>query len=52
MVRKGSTTTKVGREAKTGRFVPIKETKRRKSASIVQTIRRKGSAKHAASRRS
>lgn len=41
MARKKSTTIKVGRDAKTGRFVPVKEAKRRKSTAIVQTIRRK-----------
>ena len=41
MARKRSTTTKVRRDAKTGRFIPVKEAKRRKSTAIVQTIRRK-----------
>lgn len=45
MERKRSTTTKVGRDAKTGRFIPVKEAKRRKSTEIVQTIKRKGTAK-------
>ncbi len=45
MARKRSTTTKVGRDAKTGRFIPVKEAKRRKSTAIVQTIKRKGTAK-------
>jgi hypothetical protein len=41
MARKRSTTIKVGRDAKTGRFIPVKEAKRRKSTAIIQTIRRK-----------
>ncbi len=45
MARKRSTTIKVGRDAKTGRFIPVKEAKRRKSTAIIQTIRRKGKAK-------
>ena len=45
MARKRAVTTKVGRDAKTGRFIPIKEAKRRKSTAIVQTIKRKGTAK-------
>ena len=45
MARKRTTTTKVGRDAKTGRFIPVKEAKRRKSTTIVETIKRKGTAK-------
>ncbi|MDE0468146.1 MAG: hypothetical protein OYL97_13925 [Candidatus Poribacteria bacterium] len=45
MARKRATTTKVGRDAKTGRFIPVKEAKRRKSTTIVETIKRKGTAK-------
>lgn len=45
MARKRVTTTKVGRDAKTGRFIPVKEAKRRKSTTIVETIKRKGTAK-------
>lgn len=51
MARKRSTTTKVGRDAKTGRFIPIKEAKRRKSTAVVEMIKRSGKAKYAASRR-
>ena len=50
MARKRAVTTKVGRDAKTGRFVPVKEAKRRKSTVIVETIKRSGKAKYAASR--
>ena len=45
MARKRTTTVKVGRDAKTGRFIPVKAAKRRKSTAIVQTIKRKGKAK-------
>jgi hypothetical protein len=41
MARKKRTTIKVGRDAKTGRFVPVKEARRRKSTAIVETIKRK-----------
>ena len=51
MARKRAVTTRVGRDAKTGRFIPIKEAKRRKSTTVVETIKRRGTAKHAASRR-
>ena len=50
MARKRAVTTRVGRDAKTGRFIPIKEAKRRKSTTVVETIKRSGKAKHAASR--
>ncbi len=45
MARKRATTTKVRRDAKTGRFIPVKEAKRCKSTAIVETIKRKGKAK-------
>lgn len=45
MARKRSTTTKVGRDAKTGRFIPVKEAKRRESTTVVETIKQKGTAK-------
>ena len=32
---------KVGRDAKTGRFIPIKEAKRRPSTTVVETIKTK-----------
>ena len=41
MARKKSTTTKIGRDAKTGKFIPVKEARRRKSTAIVETIRRR-----------
>ena len=34
------TTFKVGRDAKTGRFIPCKEAERRKSTAMVETIKR------------
>ncbi len=45
MARKRVTTTPVVRDAKTGRFIPVKEAKRRKSTALVETIKRKGKAK-------
>lgn len=51
MARKRSTTTQIGRDAKTGRFIPVKEAKRRKSTTVVETIKRKGTAKYASFRR-
>ena len=41
MPRKKTTTIKVGRDAGTGRFISVKEAKRRKKTAIVQTIKRK-----------
>lgn len=32
-------TFKVGRDAKTGQFIPVKEAQRRKSTAIVETIK-------------
>lgn len=51
MARKRAVTTQVGRATKTGRFRPIKEAKRRKSTTVVETIKRRGTAKSVASRR-
>ena len=51
MARKRAVTTQVGRDAKTGRFIPVKEAKRRKSTAIVETIKQSGKTKYAASRR-
>lgn len=36
----GKKTFKVGRDAKTGKFIPVKVAKRRKATAIVDTIRR------------
>ena len=41
MASKKGSTRQVGRDAKTGRFIPVKDAERRKSTAIVQTIRRK-----------
>ena len=51
MARKRAVTTQVGRDAKTERFIPIKAAKRRKSTTVVETIKREGTAKCATSRR-
>lgn len=40
MARKKSTT-KIGRDAKTGRFIPVKTAERRKATAVVETIRKK-----------
>jgi len=32
---------KVGRDAGTGRFIPVKEAERRKKTAVVETIKRK-----------
>lgn len=32
---------KIGRDAKTGRFIPVKEAERRKTTAIVETIKKK-----------
>ena len=34
-------TIKVGRDAKTGKFIPVKAARRRKATAIVETIKRK-----------
>lgn len=41
MARKRTTTVKVGRDARTGRFITVSEAKQRKKTAIVETIRRK-----------
>jgi hypothetical protein len=33
-------TVKVGRDARTGEFIPVKQAERRKSTAIVETIKR------------
>ena len=40
MARK-TNTTKIGRDAKTGRFIPVKTAERRKATAVVETIRKK-----------
>lgn len=34
-------TFKVGRDAKTGKFIPVKEAERRPSTTVVETIKKK-----------
>jgi hypothetical protein len=41
MSKKTTSTFKVGRDAKTGQFIPVKEADRRKSTAVVETIRKK-----------
>ncbi len=38
---KKSKTFKVGRDAKTGEFIPVKEAKRRPGTTVVETIKKK-----------
>ena len=40
MARK-SKSMKVGRDARTGKFIPVRAAKRRKSTAIVETIKKK-----------
>ena len=35
------TTTKIGRDAGSGRFIPVKVAERRKKTAVVETIKRK-----------
>jgi hypothetical protein len=35
-------TQQIGRDARTGRFIPVKVAERRRSTAIVETIRKKG----------
>ena len=37
-VRQASETFQVGRDAKTGRFIPVKDAQRRKKTAIVETM--------------
>ena len=41
MANKKSKTYKVGRDAKTGKFIPVETAKRRKSTAIVETMKKK-----------
>ena len=38
---KKTTTTKIGRDAGSGRFIPVKVAERRKKTAVVETIKRK-----------
>ena len=42
MAAKKGTDRKIGRDAKTGRFIPVEEAKRKRSTAVVETIRKKG----------
>jgi hypothetical protein len=42
MGAKKGTQHKIGRDAKTGRFIPVEEAKRRPSTTVVETTRKKG----------
>jgi hypothetical protein len=37
---KQTTTHKIGRDAKTGAFIPVKEAERRPSTTVIETIKR------------
>lgn len=39
---KKKTITRIGRDARTGRFIPVKEAQRRPSTTTVETIKRGG----------
>jgi hypothetical protein len=41
MADKKNTTTKIGRDAQTGRFISVKEAQRRTSTTTVETIKKK-----------
>lgn len=36
----GQKTTKIGRDAETGKFIPVKEAERRPKTAIVETIKK------------
>ena len=38
---KKTTTTKIGRDAGSGQFIPVKVAERRKKTAVVETIKRK-----------
>ncbi|KCZ66136.1 hypothetical protein L53_02100 [Hyphomonas sp. L-53-1-40] len=40
MATKKTTTVKIGRDAKTGEFIPVKEAKRRPNTTVVETIKK------------
>lgn len=41
MAKKKSNIYKVGRDAGTGKFIPVKEAQRRKKTAVVETIKKK-----------
>jgi len=40
MARKKKSIMKIGRDAKTGKFIPVKQAKKRPSTTVVETIKR------------
>lgn len=42
MGAKKGTVQKIGRDARTGKFIPVEEAERRRSTAVVETIRKKG----------
>ena len=45
MKHKSETSHKIGRDAKTGEFIPVKEAQRRPSTAVVETIKHQTSTK-------
>ena len=45
MVAKKAKTSRIGRDAGTGRFIPVKEAERRKKTAIVETVKKKPSSR-------
>lgn len=41
MAKKKSGNIKIGRDAGTGKFIPVKEAQRRKKTAVVETIRKR-----------
>ena len=41
MAKSAKKTYKVGRDAGTGKFIPVKEARRRKKTAVVETIKKK-----------
>jgi hypothetical protein len=41
MSKKTNSSYKVGRDAKTGRFIPVSEAQRRKNTAVVETIKKR-----------
>lgn len=39
---KPNKTVKIGRDAKTGQFIPVKEAQKRPNTTVVETIKKKG----------
>ena len=40
MAKSKVTTTKIGRDARTGQFIPVKEAQRRPSTTVVETLKK------------